>query len=299
MLQTYVEKYITALSDAAQQDGSSNHNTLLAYRNDLQQLSCYLETLHVADWLQVTHEHIASYLAHMQEEQAYRPATIARKMAAFKAFFRYLCDAGVLTINPAQALKIPHVQRDLPRVLDAEQMQLLLQQIACETPGGMRDLALLHLLYATGMRASELVALNTNDVDSVHALILCARRNRRSHSADRLLPLPNEAIEAIQTYVEHARPRLLHRHPNSDVEALFLNHRGERLTRQGFWLIIKGYARAANISGITPHMLRHSFAILLLTQGAELRAVQERLGHAHLSTTHMYHQLANMQAAVK
>ncbi|HEX4208361.1 MAG TPA: tyrosine-type recombinase/integrase [Ktedonobacteraceae bacterium] len=299
MLQTSIENYITALSDAAHQDGGSNHNTLLAYRNDLQQLSGYLEALHVEDWVQVTHEHIASYLLHMQDGQAYRPATIARKVAAFKAFFRYLCEAGVLTVNPTQALKNPHVQRDLPRILDAEQMQLLLQQVAHETPGGMRDLALLHLLYATGMRASELVALNITDVDAVHALILCVRKNNRSNSADRLLPLPTETIEAIQTYVEHGRPLLLHRHPGSDVQSLFLNHRGERLTRQGFWLIIKGYARAANISGITPHMLRHSFAILLLAQGAELRAVQERLGHAHLSTTHMYHQLANMQAAEK
>ncbi len=156
------------------------------------------------------------------------------------------------------------------------------------TPGGLRDLAMLHMLYATGMRASELISLDLHDLDIEHATVLCPGRNGQTRR-ERLLPLSLVAIETVKRYLEEARPRLS-RHEKE--QSLFLNHHGERLTRQGFWLIIKGYARLAGITTITPHMLRHSFAILMLDGGMELRSVQELLGHAHISTTQVYCQLA-------
>jgi len=174
-------------------------------------------------------------------------------------------------------------------VLSAEQISSLFRQIEVETSAGQRDLAMLHMLYATGMRVTELVSLSMADFDATRATVVCPGRNGRNRR-ERVLPLPPIAVEAVQQYIHTARPRLMLRHP--EEEALFLNHHGERLTRQGFWLIIKGYARQAGITTITPHMLRHSFAMLMLKGGMELRSVQELLGHAHISTTQVYSQLA-------
>jgi integrase/recombinase XerD len=150
------------------------------------------------------------------------------------------------------------------------------------------------LLYTTGMRVSELVALNLDDLDSQAGAITCARGDGNNRH-ERVLPLTREALEALQYYLRLVRPHLIAHHP--EEAALFVNHHGERLTRQGFWLIVKGYARQAGITGITPQMLRHSFAALMLQNGAELRSVQEMLGHAHLATTQVYNQLA--RAGVK
>jgi integrase/recombinase XerD len=237
----------------------------------------------------VTREHIAGYLLEMREGQAYRPTTIARKIAALKSFFRYMRSVGYIALDPVEKLEAPRIQKELPGVLSAEQISSLFRQIEVETPAGLRDLAMLHMLYATGMRVTELVSLNMGDFDAQQATVICPGRNGRN-KRERVLPLPPIAVEATQHYIEKARPRLMLHHP--DELALFLNHHGERLTRQGYWLIIKGYARQADITNITPHMLRHSFAMLMLKGGMELRSVQERLGHAHISTTQVYSQLA-------
>jgi integrase/recombinase XerD len=223
----------------------------------------------------------------MRDEQLFRPATIARKFAACKSFFSYLRTAGIIVENPIATLKSPHVQKELPVVLNADQISRLFQQVNQSTAVGKRDLAMLQLLYATGMRVSELVALNISDIDFARAIVCCPGHGRSGH--ERLLPLPDYVVATLQSYLDEGRPRLLH---DEKIISLFLNHRGEGLTRQGFWLIIKRYARRVGIVNITPHMLRHSFAILLLNDGVELRCVQERLGHAHISTTQMYHQLA-------
>jgi integrase/recombinase XerD len=291
MLQDGVEDYITTLSSRAyDRSGSnensnamSNTNTILAYRNDLNQLCCHLTTLGIEQWTQVTREHIAAFLSWMQEEQIYRPTTIARKLAAFKSFFHYLCRAGIIVDDPVANLKSPRIQKDLPHALSANEIERVFQQVDQSTAWGKRDLAMLQLLYATGLRVSELVALNIQDIDLEHDAV---RANRYGHT--RMLPIAVGALKSIHTYVRETRPVLLRR---EHEPALFLNHHGERLTRQGFWLIIKSYARQAGIATITPHMLRHSFALLLLEEGAELRCVQERLGHAHISTTQVYNQL--------
>ncbi|MGH2481367.1 MAG: tyrosine-type recombinase/integrase, partial [Ktedonobacteraceae bacterium] len=172
-----------------------------------------------------------------------------------------------------------------PQILTQEQMTSLFEQIEVAQLAGQRDFAMLHLLYATGMRVSELVSLNLADFHCEQATVLCPGRQGRS-KRERTLPLPTATVEATRCYLERARPQLASRHPTE--QALFLNHHGERLTRQGFWLIIKGYARQAGITEITPHVLRHSFAVLMLREGMELRSVQELLGHAHLSTTQVY-----------
>jgi integrase/recombinase XerD len=289
MLQEAVEEYIASLSSFEDERGRSNQNTMAAYRNDLGQLCTYLSQHDVENWPQVTREHIAGYLLEMREGQSYRPTTIARKIAALKSFFRYMRSMGYIALDPVEKLEAPRIQKELPGVLSAEQISSLFRQVEVETPAGLRDLAMLHMLYATGMRVSELVFLNMGDFDAQQATVVCPGRNGRN-KRERVLPLPPIAVEATQHYIEEVRPRLMLRHP--DESALFLNHHGERLTRQGFWLIIKGYARQADITNITPHMLRHSFAMLMLKGGMELRSVQERLGHAHISTTQVYSQLA-------
>jgi integrase/recombinase XerD len=190
-------------------------------------------------------------------------------------------------------MNAPRVQKETPQVLSQEQVADLFRQVATDSPAGIRDLAMLHLLYATGMRVSELVALNLDHIDLAQATVICAGRNGKN-KRQRVLPLSSTALEQLKNYLQSARQRLIQHHPGE--QALFVNHHGERLTRQGFWLIIKGYARQANITGITPHMLRHSFAILMLQNGMELRSVQELLGHAHIATTQVYSQIARETA---
>lgn len=289
MLQEAVDEYIASLASKEDERGGSNRNTIAAYRNDLSQLCGYLTQQHIGNWPQVTREDIAAYLLSMRENQAYRPTTIARKLAALKSFFRYMFSAGRIAFDPVEKLEAPHVQKELPNVLSVEQVSNLFAQVEVETPVGKRDLAMLQMLYATGMRVTELVSLNVADFVVAQSHVICPGNSGHTKH-ERILPLPPVAVEATRHYLEAARPRLVVHH--SEEQALFVNHHGERLTRQGFWLIIKGYARQAGITDITPHMLRHSFAMLMLKGGMELRSVQELLGHAHISTTQVYSQLA-------
>ena len=289
MLQEGIDEYIASLSIREQGREATNSNTIVAYRNDLNQACAYLTRQGIESWQLVTHAHIASYLLEMRDEQAYRPTTIARKLASLKTFFRYLRVNGGISVDPIEDLNAPRIQKDPPQILSQEQVANLFRQVAVDSPAGIRDMAMLHLLYATGMRVSELVALNLEHIDLAQATVVCAGRNGKN-KRQRVLPLSPLALDQIKNYLQAARQRLIQHHP--DEQALFVNHHGERLTRQGFWLIIKGYARQANIQGITPHMLRHSFAILMLQNGMELRSVQELLGHAHIATTQIYSQLA-------
>lgn len=290
MLQEAVDEYIESLLLKESEGTGNNQNTVAAYRNDLGQLCLYLNKQGTGSWRQVTREQVTGYLLEMRETQAYRPTTIARKLAALKSFFRYLDATNLIEDNPVEKLSAPRIQKELPSILSAEQIARLFLQVEVTTPAGRRDLAMLHLLYATGMRVSELVSLNLEDLNRDQASVVCPGRNGRS-KRERVLPLPPVVLEAVEQYLLVARPRLAMRHP--EEQSLFLNHHGERLTRQGFWLIIKGYAKQAGITTITPHMLRHSFAMLKLDEGMELRSVQELLGHAHISTTQIYTQIAH------
>ncbi len=291
MLQEAVDNYIAALTIKEDVRNGTNMNTVMAYRNDLNQLGLYLKKQEVEDWSQVTREHLTDYLLEMHECQSYRPTTIARKLAACKSFFRYLRKEAIIEDNPVEELDSPRIAKGPPQVLTVEQISSLVQQVQRCTITGQRDFAMLHMLYATWMRASELVSLNLNDFDKEQATVVCPGSSARIRR-ERTLPLPPFVVETIGQYIVRIRP-LLAKH--GEEQALFLNHHGNRLTRQGIWLIIKGYAKQAGINEITPHMLRHSFEKLIVKGGTELHSIQEVLGHVHSAPSQLYNQITNLE----
>jgi integrase/recombinase XerD len=206
-----------------------------------------------------------------------------------KSFFHYLAESGVVTIEMNGAFGAPKLEKQLPNVLSPDEMDRLLASVAAETPSGQRDLAMLHCLHSTGMRVTELVSCDVSSLNLTRGDIKCYGRNHQ----DRHLPLSPLAQRALAQYLGEGRNLLLHR---DDETALFVNHHGQRLTRQGFWLIMKHYARLAGIENITPHTLRHSFALDMLSRGMDLRDVQELLGHRNISTTQVYAHLQRIQS---
>jgi len=217
---------------------------------------------------------------------------MARRLAAIKSFFAFLQERGIISHDPTAQLDAPRVDRFPPRAISQHQVDELLElPLQNSTPEGIRDKAMLEVLYATGMRVSELVALNIDDVVFEAKTVRCLGRQGR----ERTVPLSDAAITALEEYLDIARPQLA-RQDNHDEVALFLNHRGKRLTRQGFWLILKTYAEQVGLHELTPHMLRHSFAAHQLRNGVDLRELQERLGHASLATTQMYTHLTEHTA---
>ena len=198
MLQEVIDEYISSLSLKEQGRGGTNQNTVVAYRNDLKQVCSYLRRQQIENWQQVTHEHIVGYLLEMRDAQAYRPATIARKLAALKTFFRYLESTGINSSDPIEKLDAPRIQRELPHILRQEQINNLFRQVDVETPAGKRDFAMLHMLYATGMRVSELISLHLGDFDADGATIVCPGRNGRS-KRERVLPLSSMVVEATKS----------------------------------------------------------------------------------------------------
>lgn len=275
-MQETIDRFISALT--AQRNFSQN--TCGAYRTDLRQLAQYLSDQGVTSWADVTAEHITAFVAELRTRN-YAVNSVARKLAATKSFFHYLLNARILANDPAETLDAPRVTKYLPTVLTMQQVQRLFEVVQGDSPTGQRDVAMLHTLRATGMRVTELVTCDIGQLDLARGHIRCRGRNHR----DRILPLSLDAQRALVAYVEDGR-RVLRVRP--DEKALFLNHHGQRLTRQGFWLILKNYARMAEIEGITPHALRHSFALDMLSRGMDLRSVQELLGHANISTTQIY-----------
>ncbi|MDO8532922.1 MAG: site-specific tyrosine recombinase XerD [Dehalococcoidia bacterium] len=269
-------------------------NTTAAYQNDLTQLADFMaahknSTDGAVRWEAVDRATLSEYIIHLRNERGYAPTTVARKVAAVKSFFAFLLEEGIVKADPTEELSAPKVGRSLPKPISPEAVALLLQQPAKRnTPEAKRDQAMLELLYASGMRVSELVSLNLPDVatQSGQGQVRCLGKGRK----ERIIPIHDQAVDVLKHYVEDARPDLLRQDANE--QALFLNRRGDRLTRQGFWLILKNYAKAANIQGdVTPHTLRHSFATHMLQGGSNLREVQELLGHANISTTQVYTQL--------
>ena len=284
-----MEESLTAFLDhLAVEKGASPH-TVAAYRNDLTQLTEYVVGArgdgHLSyDWAKVDHKLLGNYVAGLYD-RGYSATTVARKVASIKSFFGYLTEEGQVSGDPTEQLSSPRIGRSLPKFLSVEEVQRLLDESGrLPTPDGLRDAAMLELLYASGLRVSEMMNLNLRDVNVAEGYVRCLGKG----SKERVVPLHRKAVAAVRTYVQQARPKLSP--PGQDQEpAMFLNRRGARLTRQGFWLILKGYARKAGItSAITPHTLRHSFATHLLAGGASLRNVQELLGHASIATTQVY-----------
>ncbi|MCI0439442.1 MAG: site-specific tyrosine recombinase XerD [Chloroflexi bacterium] len=267
-------------------------NTLVAYRNDLYQLVEYIQGLNgkggdADGWQRVNDQTLADYLMHLHK-RGYSDTTRARKVASAKSLFNFLLDEGVISIDPTERLSAPRIGRSLPEALSIEEVERLLTAAAKGyTPEAKRDQCMMELMYASGMRVSELVALDMEDLDLEQGNVRCFGKGAK----ERMIPIHRKAVEALEEYLKEARPHIASKRSG---DALFLNRRGERLTRQGFWLILKGYARRAGINGkITPHTLRHSFATHLLRGGAPLRHVQELLGHASITTTQVYTHLTN------
>ena len=264
-----------------------SENTIAAYQNDLHQLASFVEEEAtkrgtIPPWASFDRQSMLSYLLGLKERK-YAATTVARKVAAIKSFFGFLVAEGILRDNPMQGVSSAKVGKSLPKPISISQVHRLLEQpTKLSTPEAKRDRAMLELLYATGMRVSELVSLNLADIDTEGGYVRCFGKGHK----ERLIPIYRRAVLVLKEYLTEARPHLAH---NSDEKALFLNRRGERLTRQGLWQILKGYAKSAELgTEITPHTLRHSFATHMLSGGADLRSVQELLGHANISTTQVY-----------
>ncbi|MBI4491887.1 MAG: tyrosine-type recombinase/integrase [Chloroflexi bacterium] len=279
----------------ATERGLSN-NTITAYGNDLRQFAQYVESNQVV-WLNGDHATgdqddggrgvVLGFLSSLKDDNGYAPATVARKMAAVKSLYHYLRKQGAIASDPTADLGTPQVKKPLPRAVGVQEVHALLAQAEQrQQPDGVRDWAMLELLYATGMRVTEVVSLDVSDLDLERGTVRCTGRGARV----RMIPVDAGAVCALRAYLGGAREALAR--PNPAGPGLFLNHRGQRLTRQGFWLIMKELAGQAGITvPITPHMLRHSFAAHRLHDGLALQRLKEILGHASISTTQVYAQL--------
>ena len=256
-------------------------NTLESYGRDLRQFQSYLQTSQMDILKDSSRSTILTYLNSLHNKGR-AVSTISRNLAAIKSFYQYLVREKYLEKDPAANLESPKLEKKLPKILTVQEVEELLKQPDTILPAGLRDKAMLELLYATGIRVSELISLNISDINLDMGYIKCFGKG----SKERIVPLGSIAARCVQDYVGRGRNKLVRTYEES---ALFVNHHGNRLTRQGFWKIIKKYAHEARIvKEITPHTLRHSFATHLLENGADLRSVQEMLGHADISTTQIY-----------
>lgn len=278
-----IESFITYLKVEKGYSG----NTLEAYENDLSQFKEFVEAKFAGKGLlprleDVDKDILIGYMLHFKEKE-YSSATVARKIAAIKSFFGFLLEENRLSSDPTENLGFPRVGKSLPKTLSMPEVNALLEQASSDkSPEGMRDAAMLELLYATGMRVSELVSLNLTDVDTGEGFVRCFGKG----SKERVIPVHQRAIEKLSAYLNRGHEALS---GGNGEKALFLNQRGQRLTRQGLWGILKDYAKKAGIKEkISPHILRHTFATHLLGGGADLRSVQELLGHVNISTTQIY-----------
>src|SRR5687768_17260675 len=270
----------------------ASSNTIAAYRNDLGQLEDFMVTKrngsNTVQWANIDQNIVLDYILNLKSH-SYAEATVARKVAAVKSFFSFMQAEGKVKANPTETLASPKVGKSLPKPLTVQEIDELLEQPARRnTPEAKRDRAMLELMYATGLRVTELVSLDVSDcqLEGDKPFVRLVGKGNR----ERQIPLLDQPVQEVTEYIRFARPRLV---GERDETALFVNRRGERLTRQGFWLILKGYAQEANIVGrVTPHTLRHSFATHMLRGGMDIHKVQELLGHANISTTQVYTQVS-------
>lgn len=271
-LQDY-EKYLL-------EEKHSSANTVSSYMRDITQFSTYLKEEHSCALRQATKETVQEYMNWMVG-RGKSAASVTRFLASVKSFYVHLVSTGVLKANPTKGIAAAHVERKYPEILTSKEVELFLEQPQCVDAKGFRDHAMLELLYATGIRVSELISLDLSDLNLAAGFIRCESKGR-----ERMIPMYHTAIKALQDYVKNIRPQIV---ASNTEQALFLNMNGERMSRQGFWKIIKYYQEKAGIEkDITPHTLRHSFAVHLLENGADLRSIQEMLGHADISSTQIY-----------
>ena len=273
------ENYLTKVKQASA-------NTVFSYMRDIRQFSDWLSREEGRNVVDATELNIQEYLAYLQE-QGRSGATVSRSLASLKNFYGYLVSTGFLEISPVTAqIHVDRGEKKLPQILTGKEVELLLAQPACVDPKGFRDKAMLEVMYATGMRVSELIDLNIDDVSLELATIKCAGAKK-----SRAIPLYPAALKALRQYLKDIRGIMV---MNPNEKALFVNINGTRMSRQGFWKILKFYQSKANITKeITPHTLRHSFAVHLLENGADLGSVQELMGHSDISSTQMYTHMVN------
>ncbi len=260
-----------------------SQNTIKAYERDLVNYLAYIQNmLKIDSFDDITRMHIIQFLGQLKGEGK-SSRTLARHIASIRSFHQFLLREKVAGHDPTIHIETPQQEKNLPKVLSVSDVQALLEAPDLSTPFGIRDKAMLELLYGTGTRISELLDLNLDDIHLTIGFVRCRGKGNK----ERIIPIGTEATKAIERYLKDVRPKL--RKDKNRTDALFLNHHGKRLTRQGFWKNLKKLAIKANIEKeLTPHTLRHSFATHLLENGADLRAVQEMLGHADISTTQIY-----------
>ena len=264
----------------------ASQNTVASYLRDVTQFSAYLE-IRGPGLLEATSETVRSYMDWMLS-RGKSAASVTRFLASVKSFYDFQLFSGKLAANPAKGVAAAKVERKYPEILTSREVDLFLEQPQCVDAKGFRDHAMLELLYATGIRVSELTALDLDDLNLAAGFVHCSSKGK-----ERIIPLYRTAVKALQDYVWKIRPQLV---SDEGETALFVNMSGERMSRQGFWKIIKHYQEKAGIEKeITPHTLRHSFAVHLLENGADLRSIQEMLGHADISSTQIYSKLLNQR----
>lgn len=275
-MESAIQKFIEYLHNIKKTSG----NTEVSYQRDLRKLEEFLTEQGITDMEQVSASHLQSYIMHL-ERKHFAASSISRNVASIRAFFQFLFKSKLISEDPSENLKPPKVEKKAPEILTVEEVDLLLKQPDKSSAKGLRDRAMLELLYATGMRVSELIHMKTKDVNLSMGYVTCCEQGK-----ERIIPIGNVCKKALNSYLFKARTDFV---GESGEEVLFTNCSGKAMSRQGFWKVLKGYAKTAGIPGdITPHTLRHSFATHLLQNGADIKSVQEMLGHSDISTTQMY-----------
>ncbi len=277
-----MERQLKYFFDFLENEKKLSDNTLQSYKRDLKQFKRYLESYGLR-FDRVKKEDIEEYVKEMSEQEHKKPASISRSIASLRSFYQFVVKRKKIKEDPTKDIKAPKVEKRVPSVLTAEEVELLLEQPKDIDLKGIRDKAMLEFAYATGMRVTEIISLNIDDVNLEEGYVTCKSGNKQ-----RNIPLGKMSLKALKEYIEDARDILI---KSESEQALFVNINGGRLTRQGFWKIIKYYKEQAHISkDITPHVLRHSFATHLLQNGADIKAIQAMLGHSDISSTQVYMQ---------
>lgn len=263
----------------------TSENTEVSYARDLKKMNQYLMAQGIHDVSEVTSTSLNSYVLFLEKEGR-KPATISRSIASMKAFYHYMEKEHKVSEDPSEQLRAPRIEKKMPTILTQEEVTRLLEQPGGASPKELRDTAMLELLYATGIRVSELISLKVLDVNLAMEYLTCSDSHK-----ERIIPFGSIAKKALSRYLELGRPKLV---GDEQEEWLFTNCSGQQMSRQGFWKLIKSYGKKAGIEAeITPHMLRHSFAAHMVGNGADLKSVQEMLGHSDISTTQVYAQIGH------
>ena len=280
-MNTYVKEYTSFMTDIRHK----SLNTVESYKRDVTQYISYLDGTGVTDISSTTKTTVLSYLLYLQKEGR-ASSTVSRTLASLRSYYLFMMQNGVVKSNPTSNLEAPHVEKKIPKILSGEEVELLLEQPKNCDNKGIRDKAMLELLYATGIRVSELINLDVSDVNVPMSFVRC-----KGGKKERIIPMGHQAKDALENYINNVRKYMV---KDENETALFVNCSGARLSRQGFWKLIQYYQQIAGIdTDITPHTLRHSFAAHLLENGADLHSIQEMMGHADISSTQVYSRMMN------